>query len=202
MGKRPTTPDPARHGSGRARAPELVGTLLDRARTATARRAGVALDRETWGEVVGERVARRTKPGSIRDGTLTVVVESPVWAQELSLLSADIIAALTRRGLQLQAIRFRIGTVSELLRPPPARPRQPPVELPDDVREHLAAVDDPELRQVIASAVGHSLANAKKRELKPKRGGPAPRSAEPGSARSGSDAPKPSAGPRRSRGER
>ena len=202
MAKRPTTPGAARRGSSPTRAPELVGTLLDRARTATARRAGVALDRETWREVVGERIARRTKPGSIHASTLTVIVESPVWAQELSLLSEDIIGALAGRGLRLEGIRFRIGTVGEPVRPPAARRLEPPVELPADVREHLAAVDDPELREVIAAAVGHSLANAKKRELKPKRAAPTPRSAAPESARSGSDAPRPSAGPRRSRGER
>jgi len=32
-----------------------------------------------WSEVVGEANARNTKPVSIRNGTLTIAVSSPVW---------------------------------------------------------------------------------------------------------------------------
>ena len=201
MGKRPTTPGGTTRGSGPAK-PELVGNLLDRSRTASARRAGVALDRETWRDVVGERIARRTAAGRVHGGILTVIVESPVWAQELSLLSEDIVARLCARGLRVTGIRFRTGSVDQLTVPARAAAARPAAELPDDVREHLARIEDPELREVIARAVGHSLANRQRPTLKPKRPAPAPRSAAPETAPSDSGAPRRSAKPRRTREER
>jgi hypothetical protein len=202
MSKPRTTMARSTRGSSPAGAPELVGTLLDQARRTCARRAGVALDHESWREVVGERIARRTTPGSVRDGLLTVMVESPVWAQELSLLSEEIVARLSRHGLAVTGIRFRTGKVARAPTPPGRRAASPPVELPDDVRERLAGVDDPDLREVIATAVAHSLANQARAKVTPKPGARTARCVEPRTARSDPSAPKPSAKSRQGRGER
>jgi len=40
-----------------------------------------------WSEVVGDEIMRHTKGVALRDGELIVYVDSPVWANELSLLS-------------------------------------------------------------------------------------------------------------------
>lgn len=195
----------AKRSTHRRDRPEPLGQLLTQARSTAARRAGVALDRETWREVAGDRIAQRTAPGSIEGGVLTVVVASPVWAQELSFLSDDILERLRQRGLRVSSIRFRTGAVPKLAEQAPARRIPKPVALPADAAARLARVDDPALRDVIATAIRQSLANQERqaeRALKPKPGAPGPRSAEPESARSDRAAPKRSAKPRRTPEER
>ncbi len=194
----------AKRSTTRKKGPEPLGQLLTHARSTAARRAGVALDHETWRDVAGDRIAQRSAPGNIEGGVLTVVVASPVWAQELSFLAEDIVDRLRERGLTVSSIRFRTGVVPKLAEPAPARRIPKPAELPDDAKAHLAQVDDPALRDLIAAAMGQSLANQARqteRALKPKPGAPGPRSAAPESARSDRAAPKPSAKSRRSPGE-
>jgi lipopolysaccharide export system ATP-binding protein len=78
----------------------------------------------TWRDIVGERVARRTVPGKIEDGVLVVGVESPVWAQELSLLSEEVSWAhglaksyRRRRVVNDVALRLQQGEIVGLLGP-------------------------------------------------------------------------------------
>jgi len=207
MPRRSTTDPPGtRESSGKKRRtePEPLGRLLTHARDTAARRAGVAIDHETWREVAGDRIAQKSAPGGLEAGVLTLFVASPVWAQELSFLADEICAKLRQRGLRVRSIRFRTGTLPERPALAPARRPQRPVELPDDARAQLERVEDAALREVIALAMGHALANDARRTeraVKPKPGAPGPRSAAPGSARSGRSAPTPSARPRRSREE-
>lgn len=206
MSKRSTTNDRAEHANPAKkkakRGPAPLGELLTHARNTAARRAGVALDHTTWREVAGERIAQRSAPGAIQDGVLTVVVASPVWAQELSFLSEEIVGRLKQRGLRVASIRFRTGTVEPSEPKAPARRVPKPSELPDDAKQRLAQVEDPALRELIAAAMGQALANQAREEraaLKPTPAARAPRSAERGSARSArGEAPR-SARPRRSR---
>ena len=196
MARRPTP--------GSTRGPQPLGQLLTVAHQTAARRAGVALDRETWREVAGARIAQRSAPGSLEGGVLQVVVASPVWAQELSLLAEEIVGKLRERGVAVTSIRFRTGKVEAAAPRQPARRLAKPIDLPEDAKQHLAGVDDPELRAVIAQAMGQSLANqarAAEAEVRPKPAARAPRSAGPGSARSAQDAPKRSGAPRRNREE-
>jgi hypothetical protein len=139
------------------RDPLLVGSVLATTKSATARLAGVSLDWITWRDIVGERVARRTVPGKIEDGVLVVGVESPVWAQELSLLSEEVVGRLRRRGFAVSSIRFR-PTPPQARVPAQRTKKQPaPLPLPDDLAERLALIDDAQLRETIATAASHSL---------------------------------------------
>jgi predicted nucleic acid-binding Zn ribbon protein len=47
-----------------------------------------------WAQAVGVGVAAESEPSAERDGVLTVVCTSSVWAQELELLSADLLDRL------------------------------------------------------------------------------------------------------------
>ena len=47
-----------------------------------------------WTGVVGETVAREAEPVSERAGVVTIECRSSVWAQEIELLSADLVARL------------------------------------------------------------------------------------------------------------
>jgi predicted nucleic acid-binding Zn ribbon protein len=68
-----------------------------------------------WAEAAGSGLAGVAEPVSERDGVLTVACESAVWAQELELLSSDLLArlnaALADSGdPQLARLRFVVGS--------------------------------------------------------------------------------------------
>jgi predicted nucleic acid-binding Zn ribbon protein len=141
--------------------PHRIGSLLASAQREAARAAGVGpVDRETWRQVVGDRIADRTVVDSLRSGALEVRVASSVWAQELSLLSSEIMDRLRRRGIVVSRIRFRVGTVPRMDTAEPLAPPPDPMPLPEDLRARLADVDDPELSAAIARAASYSLARA------------------------------------------
>lgn len=155
--------------------PQMVGELLDGARVVSSQRGRVAIDRETWRRLVGDRVARRTEPGPLIDGVLTIFVASAPWAQELSLLTRELLARLEPLALKVRSVRFR---VRQQIHGPAALPRRPPAAravLPSELSERLASVDDSELRQVIADAAELWLGRAAR--LSARSSAPSPQSA-------------------------
>ena len=66
-----------------------------------------------WPEVAGEVVAAEAQPASERAGTVTFSCSSGVWANELDLLSADLVGRLNAAladepGQPVKALRFRV----------------------------------------------------------------------------------------------
>ena len=52
---------------------------------------------EAWPELVGPRVARRTRAVAFREGTLHVEVEGSAWMQELSYLTRDLVRRINQK---------------------------------------------------------------------------------------------------------
>jgi len=98
-----------------------------------------------WEEAVGSRIAAHSRPSYVRNGRLTLVVDSPAWSQQLSLLRPDLlrkIATVIGEGV-ITDIYLTGGTVDppapgEETRPPEMSPAGPPEE-PDP--ELAAAID-------------------------------------------------------------
>jgi len=114
--------------------PQMLGELLDGVRVVSAERAKVAIDRDTWRRLLGDRIARRTEPGPLTGGVLTIYVASAPWAQELSLLSTEMLERLKRLKLTITSVRFRVkqqihGSAAGLKRRPPAPRAALPREL-------------------------------------------------------------------------
>ncbi len=124
--------------------------------------------RRLWREVVGTRVAARTEAGWLKGDVLTVKVASPVWAQELALLSETILSRLNAAGVHARQLRFRVvdlgrptrSAKATAHRPTPSAPRAP---LPGELLRHLQSVEDPELRARIQDAAELTLARQSKR---------------------------------------
>lgn len=94
----------------RRRAPRPIGaalsSALDRAEPATL----LAAVQSAWPAAVGEAVAREATPVTERSGVVTVACRSATWAQELDLLSGEIVAKIRRNlppGRRLEGLRFR-----------------------------------------------------------------------------------------------
>jgi predicted nucleic acid-binding Zn ribbon protein len=66
---------------------------------------------EVWERVTGPAIAASARPTGERDGVLTVTCEAAVWAQELDLMAAELIARLNGAlaGAQLRELRCRTG---------------------------------------------------------------------------------------------
>jgi len=64
-----------------------------------------------WREVMGDDVAAHTHLVSVRDGTLTVAVDDPMWATQLRYLEPAVVAratALLGPGV-VTRLRVRVG---------------------------------------------------------------------------------------------
>jgi hypothetical protein len=120
-----------------------------------------------WPGLVGEHIARNAWPSRLgRDGTLHVATSGSAWAFELTQLAPELLARL-REGLgevAPQALRFGPGKLPEVSREgdeSPARPAPRPSEADAERASELAsAIEDENLREVVAKAAAASLARA------------------------------------------
>ncbi|WP_437755763.1 DciA family protein [Sorangium sp. So ce1389] len=155
-----------------------------------------------WEAAVGSRIAARARPLKLERGVLHVRAASSTWAQELSMLGDAITTQLRARGLPVQSLRFRVGKVEPVARPPwreEVRPAPKEAPLPFEVRRELGKVADPELRDAIAKAASRNLgwqeaeASASPRKPLPPEPSAAPQPASPQPAsRATARAPTPS----------
>jgi Dna[CI] antecedent, DciA len=144
----------------------MLGELLDGARVVSAQRGKVAIDRDSWRRLLGDRVARRTEPGGLAGGVLTIYVASAPWAQELSLLTNELLERLKPLQLRINSVRFR---VRQQIQGPAAQQRRRPAAraaLPSELKQRVDSIDDPELRQVIADAAELWLGRAERLSAK------------------------------------
>ena len=82
-----------------------LGSALERAEPATL----LAAVQRAWPEAVGEAIAREGHPVSERDGVITVACRSATWAQELDLLSDQILVRIREKlpsDDELRGLRF------------------------------------------------------------------------------------------------
>jgi len=67
-----------------------LGGLLPRLRPATT----LARVQEAWPRAVGAALSAEAEPVSERRRTVTVICDSSVWAQELEMMSTELVASL------------------------------------------------------------------------------------------------------------
>jgi hypothetical protein len=121
-----------------------------------------------WPAAVGEENARRAWPARVgRDGTLVVHAVDSIWAFQLGMLAAEILARL-RAELGAAApgtLKFVPGpgpaTTPATREERPAGP--PPLERADAAAgaEVAAGIEDETLRETVARAAAASLARAR-----------------------------------------
>jgi predicted nucleic acid-binding Zn ribbon protein len=93
-------------------APRALSTALDHVARDVAPDTLLARVQAAWKGVAGERLAYAAAPVSERDGVVTVACESGVWAQELELLSPDLLQSLAAAlgGPFVSKFRFVVGS--------------------------------------------------------------------------------------------
>jgi predicted nucleic acid-binding Zn ribbon protein len=158
-------------GPGTRRAPRTLGPQTASAAVAAALelhgitdqvRAGRVVTE--WSELVGARIAQRTRPDGIADRVLWVEVATSAWLHELNLLRPQLVAGLRDRlgePALFDDLKFRLAgqrrrdpvALRGPRRPvPPARPAPPPATgaARERIVHEAATVDDAELRELIA----------------------------------------------------
>ncbi|MGH7373383.1 MAG: DUF721 domain-containing protein, partial [Candidatus Rokuibacteriota bacterium] len=106
-------------GSGRSSFPVRVGDVLTAALPALEERLLAERIRRGWGAAVGDELARRARPGELKAGTLTIMVDNSPWLQELSMRSAEVLDAVRARfGPSVTALRLSLAGAA----PAPGRP--------------------------------------------------------------------------------
>jgi hypothetical protein len=121
-----------------------------------------------WPDVVGDAIARQAWPLRIaRDGTLHVATSSATWANELGFLADEIVERLRARlGPDTPSrLRCAVGPVPESPADEPEPSVGPPPEVPTEIGTEAdsaaSAIDDPELRELVARAARASLLKAR-----------------------------------------
>ena len=92
-------------------APRPLSTALEALTRTLAPATTLAHVQEIWESAVGAAVAAAARPTAERDGVLTVTCTAAVWAQELDLMSDELIMSLNDAlGEQaLRQLRCRTG---------------------------------------------------------------------------------------------
>jgi hypothetical protein len=122
---------------------------------------------EDWQSIVGERIGARTRVGALVNGELIVNVASSAWAQELGFLAEDILRRLRQMGRDVRRLKLRVEPLlGGQAAPPrrlwpkggaPAAPRPPTLDVPPELLEKVAHIEDPHLRAAILEAIARSL---------------------------------------------
>jgi hypothetical protein len=151
---------------------ERIGREVERELSKGGSSAALPLSEITaaWPQAVGEAVARQAWPLRLgKDGTLHVATSSATWAFELDRLSPEIgerLSALVGAAAP-RKLRFRVGPVPEPGMVPEQRDdahEDAPSATPEVVAEAAsvaAAIDDAELRELVARAARASLSRAR-----------------------------------------
>lgn len=152
-------------GSARFSSPVRVGDVLVSAVPALQERLLAERIRAGWRDTVGPNLARRSRPGDLRAGTLTVTVDNSPWLQELSMRAADVLGAVRARfGPAVTAVRFSLDTS---VRPPHASEERPVPERAAFLAVHpkLSGDDAAFVEQAAAPVHDPTLAKAVRRVL-------------------------------------
>jgi hypothetical protein len=141
--------------------PEPMEAILDRAGESRFARSRSPIALKVWREAVGHRIAERARPLMLWDGVLLLRVPSSVWAHELSLLAGEVCERLRDHGVEARELRFRVGALEAVERPPErrvARSVPSPFAVPPEVSQALDGVGDDGLRACIERAAAANLA--------------------------------------------
>ena len=150
-----------RRGRRGLEAPEPLEEVISRAGEDRFAKKRPPIPLPEWRAAVGARIADRAKPIAIDGGVLVVRVATSVWATELQMLAPELIMRLKQRGFAVERMRFRVGQLEPVDRPPErrvARKVPPPAPLPSDLSRVVSGVADDGLREAIEEAARANLA--------------------------------------------
>jgi len=119
-----------------------------------------------WEKAVGPVIARHAQPQAVRGKKLTLVVDSPAWMQQLSLLKPEIMEKVnsTLGKKTINEITLRIGEVES---------REQPTEEPlvnnvlnqderEKIKDYVRGISDPDIREAISRVIEKDFLSRKR----------------------------------------
>jgi len=116
-----------------------------------------------WTELVGPKIASRTRPDGVKDRILWIEVATSAWLQELNLLRAQLLTNLIERLGEprlFDDLKFRLAgrrsrdniVVPRGRAPKPEKPLPPPATgaAREQIVRDVERIDDEELRELVA----------------------------------------------------
>ncbi len=117
-----------------------------------------------WTELVGPKIASRTRPDGVADRVLWIEVATSAWLQELNLLRTQLLASLVDRLGEprlFDDLKFRLAGrrgKPAVVVPHPRRREVPQKPLPppatgaarEKIVNEVSGIDDDELRELVA----------------------------------------------------
>src|SRR5215470_2583439 len=94
------------------RAPRRVADLVASAVPQISARLQETRIRSRWSTLVGREIARRTQPGRLEHGCLSITVDNSPWLQELTLRQAELTTRLAATFPEIRSLRFAVGTLA------------------------------------------------------------------------------------------
>lgn len=93
---------------------------------------------ENWEEIVGETMAQHTLPLSLQYKKLTLLVDNPVWTQQLHFLQPKILEMLRRftPEIEISEIRFKVGPLPKR-EPPPEKEAAVLSDISSDEKKYI-----------------------------------------------------------------
>jgi len=150
--------------STRGRRPEPIGAILKERIDALGWECRLREEEVLvgWDAAVGPQIAAHARPSHITDHRLTIVTESPVWTQQLSLLKPDLLRRIARSfGPQVVTdLYFITGTIEPAPASAPVAAARPPAitALPVTLERDLAGIPDAGVRDSVRSLMLAALA--------------------------------------------
>ena len=148
----------------RGKRPERIGDLL-RERIAALGWECRLREEEVltgWDAAVGPQIAAHARPSHIANHRLTIVTESPVWTQQLSMLKPELLRRIAGSFGRdaVTDLFFVTGKIEPAPRDPAraAAQRPAPATIPPALESELAGIADAEVRDSVRSLLLAALA--------------------------------------------
>ncbi len=120
-----------------------------------------------WERTVGQAIARHARPVALRGGKLALVVDSPAWMQQLSLMKPVIIEKLNAGPGRktIRDITLKLGEIASADGPTSEERATQPVLTAEDrkrIEQYLQAIDDSETREMVRRVIEKDFQSKKR----------------------------------------
>lgn len=121
-----------------------------------------------WKRSIGPVIAQHAQPLSLHGKKLTLVVDSPAWMQQLSLLKPEIISKVnsTMGKEVVREITLKLGEVESRIEMTEAPSVLPVLDKEDreKIEHYLRGINDTDTREMIRRVIEKDFLNRKKKE--------------------------------------
>ena len=120
-----------------------------------------------WEKAVGAGIARHAQPQTVQGKKLVLVVDSPAWMQQLSLLKPELIEKMNKAlGREaITSITLKLGEVvspsKKTTEPAPVRAELDPKERAE-IEASLRELHDPDIKEIMRRFIEKDLTSRKK----------------------------------------